>query len=74
MRDVVADAAQLVEQLHDLVEHQIDVARDAVDVVALGEHRQPLLDVALHDVGDRGVDVGKPTIGAPREDRRRWRG
>ena len=33
--DVVADVAQLAEQAPDLIEHQIDVARNAVDVVDL---------------------------------------
>ena len=41
----------------DLVEHQIDVARDPVDVVAIAHLRQARFEIAAHDVGDRVVDV-----------------
>ena len=40
------------------------LARDAVDVVDLAHHRQALLEVAFHDLGDGGVNVAEPTLGA----------
>ena len=61
--DVVADVAQLIEQAPDLVEHEVDAARDAVEVVDFAHHRQALLEVAFHDLGDCGVNVSRADVG-----------
>jgi len=66
--DVVADMAQLIEQAPDLIEHQVDVARDAVEVVGHADHRQALLEVAFHDLGDGGVDDADAAAGAAGEE------
>ena len=67
--DVVADALQLVEQALDLVEHQIDRARDLVDVVPLVGDRQARAEFAVHDADDRAVNALESLRGAAGEDR-----
>ena len=54
---VVADRLQLVEQALDLVEHQIDGARDLFDVAALRSDRQARVKLAVHDAEDRAVNA-----------------
>ena len=82
VRDVVADALQLIEKPVDLVEHQVDGARDLVDVVAFAGFRQTRAEVAVHDVGDLVVDSRQPSRtaagekqadGEDQQDRRRER-
>ena len=49
MRDVVADARQLIQQARDFVEHHVDRACDAVNVVALTRNRQARVEIAVDD-------------------------
>ena len=46
MRDVVADLANPIHQLLDLIEHVIEIAGQAVEFVLSRTHRDPLLHVS----------------------------
>ena len=52
MRDVVADAFELIKKPDDLIEHEIDRACHIVEIIHFAMRRQSFLKIALHDTDD----------------------
>ena len=50
MGDVVGDLAHALEQALDLVEHRVQVGRELVELVARTAERDPLTELAGHDL------------------------
>ena len=51
VRGAVEHGAHAERELLDLVEHGVDLARQCVDLVVRIAHRQPLRQIAAHDLG-----------------------
>ena len=58
MGDAVADPAHLLQQPLEIVEHDVDAARQPVELVAGAPHGQPLAQVAAHHAPDGQIDRG----------------
>jgi hypothetical protein len=60
VRDIVADALDLLKKPDDLVEHEVNPARRLVQVVQFALCRQPLLEIAVNDARSRLVNRCDP--------------
>src|SRR5262249_47033771 len=67
VRDVVADAGDLVDERLDLAQHPVDDDGELVERVVVAARRQALAQVAGDDALDRAVDLLEPLLGTAAE-------
>ena len=56
MRDIVADAAHLLHQPLDVVEHAVHRHRQLIQRIAGRVGRQPFMQIPLHNARDSSID------------------
>ena len=67
VRQAVGDGAQVAHQRLDPVEHGVQRAGEAVELVVGAAHGDPAVERARHDAARRAVDLGDPAAHQPRQ-------